>query len=32
MGERRGPSTLYVFAIPKPGHTTSAIRATITKR
>jgi predicted Zn-dependent peptidase len=29
MGERRGPSTLYVFAIPKPGHTTAAIRATI---
>jgi predicted Zn-dependent peptidase len=29
MGERRGPSTLYVFAIPKPGHTTEAIRATI---
>jgi predicted Zn-dependent peptidase len=28
-GERRGPSTLYVFAIPKPGHTTEAIRATI---
>jgi predicted Zn-dependent peptidase len=28
-GERRGPSTLYVFAIPKPGHTTAAIRATI---
>jgi predicted Zn-dependent peptidase len=31
MGERRGPSTLYIFAIPKPGHTTSAIRATITE-
>jgi predicted Zn-dependent peptidase len=29
MGERRGPSTLYVFAIPKPGHTPDAIRATI---
>ncbi|HEX8187285.1 MAG TPA: pitrilysin family protein [Pyrinomonadaceae bacterium] len=29
MGERRGPSTLYIFAIPKPGHTTGAIRATI---
>ncbi|HEX8151435.1 MAG TPA: pitrilysin family protein, partial [Pyrinomonadaceae bacterium] len=29
MGERRGPSTLWVFAIPKPGHTTGAIRATI---
>jgi predicted Zn-dependent peptidase len=29
LGERRGPSTLYVFAIPKPGHTTDAIRATI---
>ncbi|HVF45721.1 MAG TPA: pitrilysin family protein [Pyrinomonadaceae bacterium] len=29
MGERRGPSTLYVFAIPKPGHTTEQIRATI---
>ena len=29
VGERRGPSTLYVFAIPKPGHTTEAIRATI---
>jgi predicted Zn-dependent peptidase len=31
MGERRGPSSLYIFAIPKPGHTTSAIRATITE-
>jgi predicted Zn-dependent peptidase len=31
MGERRGPSTLYVFAIPKPGHTTENIRATITE-
>ena len=29
LGERRGPSTLYVFAIPKPGHTTDSIRATI---
>jgi len=29
MGERRGPSILYIFAIPKPGHTTEAIRATI---
>ena len=29
IGERRGPSSLYVFAIPKPGHTTEAIRATI---
>jgi predicted Zn-dependent peptidase len=29
LGERRGPSTLYVFAIPKPGHETEAIRATI---
>ncbi|MFL6255903.1 MAG: M16 family metallopeptidase [Pyrinomonadaceae bacterium] len=29
MGERRGPSTLCIFAIPKPGHTTEAIRATI---
>ncbi len=29
MGERRGPSTLFIFAIPKPGHTTEAIRATI---
>jgi zinc protease len=28
-GERRGPSNLYIFAIPKPGHTTEAIRATI---
>jgi hypothetical protein len=31
MGERRGPSTLYVFAIPKPGHSTEKIRATITE-
>jgi predicted Zn-dependent peptidase len=29
LGERRGPSTLYVFAIPKPGHPTEEIRATI---
>ncbi|HEV3471502.1 MAG TPA: pitrilysin family protein [Pyrinomonadaceae bacterium] len=29
LGERRGPSTLYVFAIPKPGHATDEIRATI---
>ena len=29
IGERRGPSSLYVFAIPKPGHTTEEIRATI---
>jgi len=29
MGERRGPSTLYIFAIPKPGHPTEEIRATI---
>jgi predicted Zn-dependent peptidase len=29
IGERRGPSSLYVFAIPKPGHTTDAIKATI---
>jgi predicted Zn-dependent peptidase len=29
IGERRGPSTLYVFAIPKPGHPTGEIRATI---
>jgi len=29
IGERRGPSSLYVFAIPKPGHTTEAIKATI---
>ncbi|MCA1592391.1 MAG: insulinase family protein [Acidobacteria bacterium] len=28
-GERRGPSSLYVFAIPKPGHPTVEIRATI---
>ena len=29
VGERRGPSSLYVFAIPKPGHTTEEIRATV---
>ncbi|HYH86507.1 MAG TPA: pitrilysin family protein [Pyrinomonadaceae bacterium] len=29
VGERRGPSSLYVFAIPKPGHSTGEIRATI---
>jgi predicted Zn-dependent peptidase len=29
LGERRGPSSLYIFAIPKPGHTTDQIRATI---
>ncbi|HEX6622901.1 MAG TPA: pitrilysin family protein, partial [Pyrinomonadaceae bacterium] len=29
IGERRGPSSLYIFAIPKPGHTTDHIRATI---
>jgi zinc protease len=29
IGERRGPSSLYVFAIPKPGHTTDQIKATI---
>jgi len=29
LGERRGPSSLYIFAIPKPGHTTEEIRATI---
>jgi predicted Zn-dependent peptidase len=29
IGERRGPSSLYVFAIPKPGHSTEAIKATI---
>src|SRR5437588_255702 len=29
IGERRGPSSLYVFAIPKPGHSTDAIRSTI---
>jgi predicted Zn-dependent peptidase len=29
MGERRGPSSLYLFAIPKPGKTTEEIRRTI---
>ncbi|HEX8423226.1 MAG TPA: pitrilysin family protein, partial [Pyrinomonadaceae bacterium] len=29
VGERRGPSSLYVFAIPKPGRTTEEIRRTI---
>ncbi|HVF50434.1 MAG TPA: pitrilysin family protein [Pyrinomonadaceae bacterium] len=29
IGERRGPSSLYIFAIPKPNHTQSAIQATI---
>ncbi len=29
IGERRGPSSLYIFAIPKPEHTTAEIRATI---
>jgi predicted Zn-dependent peptidase len=29
LGERRGPSTLYVFVIPKPGHTTEEIRAVV---
>ena len=29
IGERRGPSSLYIFAIPKPGHTTDRIKATI---
>ncbi len=29
IGERRGPSSLYVFAIPKPGHEMSAIRQVI---
>ena len=29
IGERRGPSSLYLFAIPKPGQTTDEIRATI---
>jgi predicted Zn-dependent peptidase len=29
LGERRGPSTLLIFAIPKPGHSTEEIRATI---
>jgi len=29
VGERRGPSSLYLFAIPKPGRTTDEIRRTI---
>jgi len=29
VGERRGPSSLYLFAIPKPGRTTDEIRGTI---
>ena len=29
VGERRGPSSLYVFAIPKPGHVKEQIRETI---
>ena len=29
IGERRGPSSLYLFAIPKPGRTTAEIRAAI---
>jgi predicted Zn-dependent peptidase len=29
IGERRGPSSLYLFAIPKPGRTTEEIRRTI---
>ena len=29
LSERRGPSILYIFAIPKPGHETAEIRATI---
>ncbi|MCA1633506.1 MAG: insulinase family protein, partial [Acidobacteria bacterium] len=29
MGERRGPSSLYIFAIPKPGHPTGEIRRSI---
>ena len=29
IGERRGPSSLYLFAIPKPGRTTDDIRRTI---
>jgi predicted Zn-dependent peptidase len=30
IGERRGPSSLYLFAIPKPGRTTEEIRRTVT--
>jgi predicted Zn-dependent peptidase len=29
MAERRGPSSLYLFAIPRPGKTTEEIRRTI---
>jgi len=29
IGERRGPSSLYLFAIPKPGRTTDEIRRTV---
>jgi zinc protease len=29
VAERRGPSSLYLFAIPKPGKTTEEIRRTI---
>ncbi|HEX8456697.1 MAG TPA: pitrilysin family protein [Pyrinomonadaceae bacterium] len=29
VGERRGPSSLYLFAIPKPGRSTEEIRRTI---
>ena len=29
IGERRGPSSLYLFAIPKPGRTTEEIRRAI---
>ena len=29
VGERRGPSSLYLFAIPKPGRTTAEIQRTI---
>jgi zinc protease len=29
IGERRGPSSLYLFAIPKPGRSTEEIRRTI---
>jgi predicted Zn-dependent peptidase len=29
IGERRGPSSLYIFAIPKPGYRQSEIQATI---
>ena len=29
IGERRGPSSLYLFAIPKPGRTNEEIRGTI---